>query len=256
MRRDLRLLVRQIGFEQRTYWRTPSSAFFTFTFPLVLLVIFATMYRGSSIAALGGISYAQYFVPGIVGFGVISACYTNIAITLCFRRDLGVLKRVRGTPLPPWIFMGGHIGSSLVVSVLLVAITTAVGVAFYGVRPPGHWAALVVTLAAGAFAFCAMGLAVTVVIPNAHASPAVVNGALFPILFISGTFFPLDPGTTLARIASVFPVGHFQHAVFAAFDPRTPAPAIDLSDLVVLLAWGVGALLLAIRRFRWEPPHR
>lgn len=256
MTRDLWLLVRQIGFEQRTYWRTPSSAFFTFTFPLVLLVIFATMYRGSSLPALGGISYAQYFVPGIVGFGVISACYTNIAITLCFRRDFGVLKRVRGTPLPPWIFMGGHIGSALVVSALLVAITTAVGVAFYGVRPPGHWAALGVALVAGAFAFCSMGLAVTAFIPNAHAAPAVVNGVLFPILFISGTFYPLDPASMLARIASAFPVGHFQHALFAAFDARTPGPAIDLSALVVMLAWGVGALVLAIRRFRWEPPHR
>jgi len=254
--RTLRLLVRQIGYEQRTYWRTPSSAFFTFAFPLVLLFIFATMYRGTPLAALGGISYAQYFVPGIVAFGVISACYTNIAITLCFRRDLGVLKRLRGTPLPPWVFMGGHIGSSLVVSVLLTAITTAVGVVAYDLRVPGHWAALGLSLAAGAFCFCALGLAVTTLIPNAHAAPAVVNGALFPLLFISGTFFPLEPGSALARTAGFFPVGNFQHAVFRAFDPRTTGSAIDASDLTALAVWGLAALVLAARRFRWEPRHR
>ena len=254
--RTLGILARQVAYEQRTYWRTPSSAFFTFAFPLLLLFIFTTMYRSTSIAMLGGISYAQYFVPGIVAFGIISACYTNIAITLCFRRDLGVLKRLRGTPLPPWAFMGGHIGSSLVVSVLLTAITTAVGAAIYDVRGPGHWPALLVSLAAGAFCFCALGLAVTTVIPNAHAAPAVVNGALFPLLFMSGTFFPLDPSSGLARIASVFPVGHFQHAVFAAFDPRTAGAAFDFPALGVLLGWGAGGLLVAIRSFRLEPRHR
>ena len=138
--RDVGLLVRQVGYEQRTYWRTPSSAFFTFAFPLVLLFIFTTMYRTTSLAMLGGISYAQYFAPGIVAFGVISACYTNIAITLCFRRDFGVPQAPAGTPLPPWIFMGGHIGSSVVVSALLTAITTAVGMAVYGVSAPAHGA--------------------------------------------------------------------------------------------------------------------
>jgi len=257
--RDLGLLVRQVGYEQRTYWRTPSSAFFTFAFPLVLLFIFTTMYRTTSLGMLGGISYAQYFVPGIVAFGVISACYTNIAITLCFRRDLGVLKRLRGTPLPPWIFMGGHIGSSVVVSALLTAITTAVGMAVYAVPAPGHGGALLVSLAAGAFCFCALGLAITGVIPNAHAAPAVVNGALFPLLFMSGTFFPLDPASGLARVASWFPVGRFQHAVFAAFAPG-PAGAVasglQPADLSILLAWGAGALVFATRRFRWEPRHR
>jgi ABC-2 type transport system permease protein len=250
----LRLLARQVGYEQRTYWRTPSSAFFTFAFPLVLLFIFTTMYRSTSIAALGGVSYAQYFVPGIVAFGVISACYTNIAITLCFRRDMGVLKRLRGTPLPPWVFMGGHVGSSLVVSALLTVITTAVGVLLYDVRVPAHPVALAASLVLGSFCFCALGLAVTALIRNAHASPAVVNGALFPLLFISGTFFPLEPGSMLDRIASFFPVRHFQHAVFTAFDARPPGA--DTTSLVAMLAWGLAALVFAVRRFRWEPHHR
>ena len=252
----LGLLVRQVGYEQRTYWRTPSSAFFTFAFPLVLLFIFTTMYRSTSLAALGGVSYAQYFVPGIVAFGVISACYSNLAIGLCFRRDSGVLKRIRGTPLPPWIFMAGNIGSSLIVSALLTVLTIAAGVGFYGVVFPGRYAALLLTLVVGAFCFCSLGLAVTALIPVATASPAIVNGLLFPILFISGTFFPVEPGSWLARIASVFPIRHFEEAMFAVFDPRRSGSGLDGRALGMMLIWGAIAVAVAVRGFRWEPGRR
>ena len=171
--RTLGLLARQIGYEQKLYWRSPSSAVFTFAFPILLLVIFATLNQGATIRALGGISYNQYYVPGIVAFGVISACYTNLAIALSFRRDAGVLKRIRGTPLPPWVFMGGSIGSSLVVSLLLVVLTTSVGVLFYGVTFPGRWGALLLTLVVGAFCFCGLGLAMTALISTPGFSLAV-----------------------------------------------------------------------------------
>ena len=110
--RWLSVFARQVRYEQKLYWRSPSSAVFTFAFPILLLVIFATLNQRESLRALGGISYNQYYVPGIIAFGVISACYTNLAFGLCFRRDAGVLKRIRGTPLPPWLFMAGSIGSS------------------------------------------------------------------------------------------------------------------------------------------------
>ena len=254
--KTLGLLVRQIGYEQKLYWRSPSSAVFTFAFPVLLLVIFATLNVGMTIRALGGISYNQYYVPGIVAFSVISACYTNLAIALCFRRDTGVLKRLRGTPLPPWMFMAGTIGSSLVVSVLLVALTTLVGVLFYSVTFPGRWLALVLTLVVGAFCFCSLGLAMTVLISTATASPAIVNGMLFPILFISGTFFPVEPTSVLGRIASVFPVRHFEQAVFTVFDPRGAGSGIETRPLLVMLAWGAAALIVAVRGFRWEPVRR
>jgi ABC-2 type transport system permease protein len=254
--RTLRLLVRQIGYEQRLFWRNPSSAGFTFAFPILLLVIFATMNRRVTLGALGGISYAQFYVPGIIAFSVMSACYTSLAITLCFRRDLGVLKRLRGTPLPAWMFMAGNIGSSLVASALLVVITTAVGVAFYGLRVPDHLAALALALAVGAFCFCSLALAITVVIPNATAAPAIVNLTLLPLLFISGTFFPLEPGSVFESISAIFPLRPFQQAVFAAFDPLGTGRGVDTGALVPMLAWGAGALVLAVRRFRWEPRYR
>jgi ABC-2 type transport system permease protein len=248
----LALLVRQVGYEQKLYWRSPSSAVFTFAFPILLLVIFGTLNVGVTIRALGGITYNQYYVPGIVAFSVISACYTNLAIALCFRRDTGALKRLRGTPLPPWMFMAGTIGSSLVVSVLLAALTTLVGVLFYGVIFPGRWTALALTLAVGAFCFCSLGLAMTVFISTATASPAIVNGLLFPVLFISGTFSPVEPTSVLGVIASIFPIRHFEQAVFAVFDPRGIGSGIDVGALAWMLAWGVGGLLVAVRGFRWE----
>lgn len=251
--KTLTLLARQIRYEQKVYWRSPSSAVFTFAFPILLLVIFATLNQGSTIRSLGGISYNQYYVPGIVAFGVISACYTNLAIALCFRRDSGVLKRIRGTPLPPWVFMAGNIGSSLVVSALLVVLTTTAGVAFYGVTFPGRYGGLVLTLLVGAFCFCSLGLAMTALIPTATASPAIVNGTLFPILFISGTFFPVDGASLLGRIAGLFPVRPFEQAVFAVFDPRLAGSGIELTPLLVMLVWGFAAMIVAVRAFRWEP---
>ncbi len=251
--RALALLARQIRYEQKLYWRSPSSAVFTFAFPILLLVIFASLNVGNRIRALGGINYNQYYVPGIVAFGVISACYSQLAISLCFRRDSGALKRIRGTPLPPWIFMAGAIGSSLVVSAILVVLTTLVGVSFYDVTFPGRYAALVLTLATGAFCFCALGLAVSAMIPVATASPAIVNGTLFPLLFISGTFFPVESTSLLGRIAGLFPIRPFIHAVFAVFDPRTRGSGIAPEGLLVMLVWGVVALVMALRTWRWEP---
>jgi ABC-2 type transport system permease protein len=253
--KPLRLLVHQIRYEQKLYWRSPSSAVFTFAFPVLLLVIFASLNVGVTIRVLG-VNYNQYYVPGIVAFSVISACYTNLAIALSFRRDSGVLKRARGTPLPPWMFMAGAIGSSLVVALLLVALTTLVGMLFYGVIFPGRWAALVLTLVVGAFCFCSLGLAMTVLVPTATASPAIVNGTLFPILFISGTFFPVDPASLLGRIAQVFPVAHFERAMFAVFDPRGGGSGIQGWPVAVMLGWGVAALVLALRSFRWEPTRK
>jgi ABC-2 type transport system permease protein len=250
---QLALVAWQVRYEQKLYWRSPSSAMFTFVFPILLLVIFASLNQGSRLQGLGGISYNQYYVPGIVAFGVISACYTNLAIGLCFRRDSGVLKRMRGTPLPPWVFMAGTIGSSLLVSALLTVLTTAVGVAFYGVVFPGRYGALALALLIGAFCFCSLGLAITAAIPVATASPAIVNGLLFPVLFISGTFYPVPDSSWLGMLATLFPVRHFLRAVFAVFDPRMPGSGIDAGALAVMLLWGVAAAIVAVRSFRWEP---
>ena len=253
---DAGLVARELGYEQRNFWRNPASAFFAFLFPIIFLVVFATLFKDSQ-ADIAGIrvSYDDYYIPALTTFGVIGACFTNIASSLSIRRDYGILKRFRGTPLPPWVFMLGVVLSSVIVSVLLVVLTVAFGIVVYGVHVPHHIGALVVTLAIGAMVFCALGLAMTVVIPNAEAAPAIVNGILLPIVFISGTFFPIDPSSVLAKIADYFPVRHFITAMFNAFDPPGTLSQTGFSgnDLIIMLAWGAAGLAVAVRRFRWEP---
>jgi ABC-2 type transport system permease protein len=184
----------------------------------------------------------------------MGACFTNIAMSMSARRDSGILKRVRGTPLPPWAFLAGVIGSSIIVSIVLALLTTGFGILVYSVHVPQHIVAAAVTIGVGALSFCALGMAMTIVIPNADAAPAIVNGVLFPIVFISGTFFVVPPESVPAKIAEVFPVRHFINAMFTAFDPaHLSSSGFNGTDLLIMAAWGLAGFVIAARRFRWEP---
>ncbi|HVB27162.1 MAG TPA: ABC transporter permease [Mycobacteriales bacterium] len=248
-----RLVAHQIRYEQKAYWRNPASAFFTFAFPVMFLVIFASLNRGARLKALGNISFDQYYVPAIIAFGVMSACYTNLAIALATRRQLGLLKRLRATPLPAWGLLGGMLGNSLVVSFILTALTTTLGILAYGVHAPYHVLPLVVALLVGGATFCALGIAVSTLVPNPDAAPPIVNFPFFILAFISGTFFPVASTSTLARVANYFPLVHFRQAVFAPFDPLQHGSAFAWHDLRTMTIWLVAASLFAVRRFRWEP---
>jgi ABC-2 type transport system permease protein len=170
-------------------------------------------------------------------------------------RDLGVLKRVRGTPLPPWAYICGRIGHSIAISVLMVAIVTIVGAVAYGTHMPDNTLpGLIVTLVVGSFAFCALGLALTSVIPNADAAPAVTNGTILPLLFISNVFVPLqDPPAWLDVVGDVFPVKHFAAALQTAYFPDQAGAGFEWTDLAIIAAWGVAGTVLAVRYFSWEP---
>lgn len=252
----MRLLLWQLRYEQKSYWRNPASAFFTFAFPLIFLVIFASLNNGSTVGFLGGLDYNQYYIPAIIAFGIMSATYTQLAITLSLRRQSGVLKRARATPLPAWAVLGGLFLNSAVIAALITVLTTALGMLAYGVTFPGHYVALAVALVVGAVTFSALGVMVATFVPNADAAPAVVNAVFFPVLFLSGTFFPLQPDSTVSRIADVFPVRHFNLAVFGAFDPRGPhgvGHGFGWQHIAVMGAWAGAAAVIGVRRFRWEP---
>jgi ABC-2 type transport system permease protein len=253
---DVALLGDQIVLEQKRFWRNPASAFFTVGFPIMFLVIFASINSNERIDQLGNIHFAQYFVPSIVAFGIFSSCFVNLATGLPFRREMGLLKRVRATPLSPGVFLGGLIVSTLLIGALLSVFVTATGVLFYGVRFYGdRLLPLLLTFAVASASCCALGLALSTLIPNADAAPAIVNFVYFPIVFISGTFFPVNQSSVLARTASLFPVRHVILAVFAGFDPQRSGPSYEWGHLAVIAVWGVVGLVVAIRRFRWEPSH-
>ncbi len=250
------LSAHQLRYEQKSYWRNPASAVFTFAFPVIFLLLFGSLNTGSTIDFLGGLKWNQYYIAGILCFGVISASFTNLAMTVCIRRDEGVLKRLHGTPLPASSLFGGLLLNSLVIAAILTAILMSIAVAFFDVTFPGHWGALIAALAVGTAAFCALGVAVACVIPHADAAPAIVNGILFPVLFISGVFFPVKGGSVLTTVGNIFPVRHFVNAVFAAFDPRIAhgmGHGWSWGDLAVVAAWGVAGAVVAVRRFRWDP---
>jgi ABC-2 type transport system permease protein len=253
---DATLVLHQVRYEQRSFWRNPVSAFFAFLLPISFLVTFATIFHDSRAPVSPGVAvaYDDYYIPALTAFGVIGACFTNIATSLSIRRDDGILKRLRGTPLPAWVFMMGVVGSALIISLALTVVTVGFGMLVYGVQVPHHVPALVLTLAVGSMGFCALGLAMTVAIPNAEAAPAIVNAVLLPLVFISGAFFPIAQSSILSRIADYFPVRHFIVAMFNAFDPaHLSGSGVSGNDLLIIAAWGVVGLVVAVRYFRWEP---
>lgn len=251
---DLTIALRQLRFEQKAFWRNPAGAVFTFAFPLLFLVIFSTLNSGARIPERGNISFVTFFVPGILAFGLISACYTNLAIRMTINRDLGILKRVRGTPVPTWAYLAGQVGSSVLITFILFVLTVGLGVVAFGVDFRTSTAAgLFVTVAVGAACFCALGLAVSGLCPNADAAPAIVNFSIFPLLFVSGIFFPLDNAPTwLTAVAKIFPMQQLANGLQYAFDPRTTGLGFNGDDLWRLFAWTVAGSVLAVRLFRWD----
>ena len=247
-------VARQTRWEQKMYWRNPGAAAFTFAFPLLLLVIFVAI-NGNSTARLPGgtVKFAQYYVPAIVAFGVMSACYANLGFALSIRRERGILKRVRGTPLSPVDYLGGLVANVIIVALILSVLVIILGVTVYGVTFPNRYLGLVVTVAAGAFAFSALGVCVSTFVPNEDAAPAIINFVLFPLLFISGTFGQISDDSVVSKIAVVFPVRHMIKETVAVFDPFGSGTGIVASHLLVMLLWGVGAIAVSLRRFRWEP---
>lgn len=253
---DVRLAVRQVWYINQAFLRNPASAFFTLVFPLMFLVIFTTIF-GSGKTEVGPgkfVSLSTFYVPAIAAFSVITACYTNIAISLSFSRDSGALKRIRGAPLPVWAYMSARITHAVLIAVLLVAICAAFGAIFYGATlPTNTLPAFALTLIVGAATFCALGVAVTAVIPNADAAPAVVNASVLPLLFVSNVFIPLhNPPAWLDLIGKIFPVRHFADALSSSFF-QLSGSGLQGNDLLVIGAWGVAGLLIAMRFFDWEP---
>ncbi len=222
-----------------------------FVFPIMFLVIFGSLNNSDRIESYGNIRYTEYYVPGILVFALISACFTNLGMALVTRRDLGILKRKRSTPLPAWALLGGMVGSSIIVSFLLTVLTVAVGMVFYHNAAPQHVGWVVLLLVIGAATFCALGVAVTAIVPNADAAPAIINFIVFPPLFLSGVFFPVE-NSTLRSIGNALPIRPFQQGLIDAFDPSKTTAHPSAGDVLTLAAWGAAALIVAARTFRWE----
>jgi len=216
------LVLRQVRFTNKAFWRNPASAFFTFAFPLMFLVIFTSLLGDGELTIRGyDVHLVTYYVVAEAAFGVISACYTNIAISVSFQRDQGILKRTRGTPLPGRAYMSARVVHAMVIAFVLVAITVAFGVIFYSASVPTGVPLLqfVLTLLVGGLSFAALALALTAAIPNADASPPIVNATVLPLLFLSGIFIPIgdDAPAWIRAVSNIFPIRHFFEAMVDGF---------------------------------------
>ena len=253
---ELGLALRQVRYELRAFWRNPAAAFFTFIFPLIFLVIFNLIFGNDPVEVEGGVTRAStFYVPAIAAMSIVNACFTGLAMSVSVARDEGLLKRTRGTPLPAWAYLFGRTVQMTLIALLLVAIVTVVGRVFYDVDVPARTLpAFVLAVAVGALSFTALGFAVTSIIPNSDAAPAVVNGIILPLLFISDIFIP--PGNApdwLGTVADLFPVKHLSVALQTAFSPFTSGSGLEVGDLAVVVVWGVIGVVAALRWFSWEP---
>jgi ABC-2 type transport system permease protein len=250
---NLHLIRREVFYEQLAFWRNPFAAAFSVGFSVVFLVLLGLTGTNSHISFLGNLRLVQYYVPGFVAYGVMATCFNVLALTLVTRREMGLLKRLRLSPLPPWIYLTALLINALVISVLQVAVLLAIGRLAYGVALPHHFGALVLAVVVGVVTFAALGVAASSLVPNQEAAGPILSIVFFVLLFLSGLWFPLRSTSTLARISGWFPVRHFMVATFAPYDRRPHAAPYAWYDLAVLAAWGVAAVVVAWRRFRWEP---
>ena len=257
-RSDLRLVVIWIRAGLRALLRTPRAAFFTFVFPAVLLVFIDGTVSGTVTGAAGRVDAAQYFTPSLAIFGLAFGCYTSLVFTIPRARERGILKRVRGTPVPPSVYLTSLVVVGLLSGIASVVIMVVLGVAEFGVHLyPRLLPAAIVTLLVGGLCLCALGLAVSSFVANAETAPVVANITLLPLAFISGVFASVHGAPQwLSTLASVFPLRHMVDAFSATFSPHTSGSGFRPGDLAVMLAWALAGARVAVRRFRWEPAQR
>lgn len=245
MARSLRLLARQVRYESRAFRRNPAAAFFTIAFPLVFMVILNLVFASSPEAL-------RFYTPAIAAFAIVNAGFTSLAQTVTVARDEGILKRVRGTPMPPLLYLLARVIHTALLGLLIAAVVALFGALAFGVPLPlGELPLLVLVLVVGSATFCALGLAISGLVPNAAAAPAVINAIVLPLLFISDTYVRVEGGI-LATIGGLFPIRPFSHCLQSIWDP-VAFGAFRWEDLAFVAAWGVVGLVAARRTFAWEP---
>jgi ABC-2 type transport system permease protein len=242
-RGSLFLAWQQFRLERKMFWRNPSAAFFNFLLPLLLLVLTATAFN---VADEG----LDVLIPGVAGMGVVATTFTSLAFNLTWLRDDGILKRIRGTPMPPSAYVAGLIGSAALNALLQVVIVVTIGNLVYGVDWPHDPALLALFTVLGVVCFSALGVAFSHLIPNEEAAPAYTNAVFLPLIFISGVFYSADElPDALKAIAEVLPLKHLidglSEAIVGGGGDAAGAAA-------VVGAWAVAGIFVALRWFRWQ----
>jgi ABC-2 type transport system permease protein len=244
-----RLFVHQLRAEQLVFWRSREAAFFIFLFPLLLFLLLGSVYSGK----IYGVPASHALLAGLIGYGCANTAFAGVAIQLVIRRENAILKRLRATPLPAATYVAALLVSTLAVFALQTVALFLIGRALYGTPFPGALGSLVVSVIFGAAVFASLGVALASFIHSGEGSSAVVNFILLPMAFLTGSFGPTRhyPGF-LRAVGDVLPLKYFIDLVDAVYLHHRGFWT-QPTALGVLAAWGLGGLVLAVLKFRWEP---
>lgn len=235
-----------------SFRRNPAAAFFTVVFPLIFLILFGFIFGDN---VFEGVKIINYQVPGILVLSLVSATFVNLAMGTIFRREAGQLKRLRGTPMSPLVYVIGQVLSALVIVMFMTVLVVVLGRVIFGVNFNFETLPIfLVSILLGTATFSALGLALTAIIPSEDAAPAITNAAVFPLYFVSDVFFQSGDDGFIAKIGEVFPIKPLVRALFNSFDPRYEGGLeLPWADWGVIAAWGVFGVIVASRFFRWTP---
>jgi ABC-2 type transport system permease protein len=240
-----RLAWRQFRLERRLFWRNPSAAFFNFMLPLLFLALFGAILHGNQ-------HDLNVIVPGIAGMSVMSTTFTALAYNITFLREQGVLKRIRGTPMPGISYLLGIAGNAVANTTLQIAIITVAGKVLFGTGWPRDWGELLLFVAVGVLCFASLGVAFSHAIPNFESTAAYVNAVFLPVILISGVFYDSAKAPGFIKgIAQGLPLTHLIDGLSGAMVKGTSI-ATNISALGVIAAWAVLGIALAVRGFSWE----
>jgi ABC-2 type transport system permease protein len=252
---DARLLARWIAARVRMTLRSPRTLGFTFAFPLVLVTLFGAINEGVTVSLAGtDVPFTQYYTPAIGVFGLTTACYTSLVVGLATARETGLLKRVRGTPLPVAIYLGSWSAGAMLTGLASVTLLFLVAVPAFGVDVRlATLPAAVVTAALGAAGLAALGLAAGSLVRTSEQAMPLAQLTFLPISFISGVWFPIENAPAwVTTTADIFPLKHIVDAFTGCFVAGAPNAGFAWGDLAVIAAWGVGGLVVATSRLRRE----
>ena len=239
--------------EQLTFWRSREAAIFVFLFPPLLFVLLASVFGDGT---ENGRPVSSYLVAGLIGYAVANTALGGLAITLVIRREYGILKRLRSTPLPGWLYIVAVLLSNLFVVALQSLAIVALGVLLFGADAPARPLPFLVTLVLGAAAFAGLGLAAAALIRSAEAVAAVVNVIVLPMSFLSGSFGETENlPAVLEALADVLPLKYLIEIVLATYVDDEPIWD-HLGAVAVVAVWGAAGYLVARARFGWEPRER
>ncbi|MCF8529820.1 MAG: ABC transporter permease [Candidatus Nanopelagicales bacterium] len=258
----LRIGLGRVGIELKQFFRDKESAVFNFLLPMILLVIFGSVFGGQDLGN-SGITFAQYFVAGMIASGILYTSFQNLAISIPMEREDGTLKRLQGTPMPRSSFFIGKMGMVFVAYTAQVIILIAVGVLFYGIELPTTALAIFTFIwvsVLGLIAWTLLGIAYSVVPKQGKGAAALVTPVVLVLQFTSGVFFVFsDLPQWMQTFASLFPLKWLTQAMRSVFLPDSAA-AMEVAGswelgmtALVLVIWIVIGAVLATVFFRWTP---